>query len=171
MRRIAAIAGAASIIAAAIFLWIDGHPRLAAAPFELKSGAVVDIPLGWPAPDQGYGIVSISAAPGDHYPWDLSIHDEGAATKVESVIEELRKGYGELAGPIGELRLRNGIAAKSWIATQPMMEVSQDHRIYVFGAPNGHIYWAMLPRPKSWRKARRYDAIFRDVLGSMRFKS
>jgi hypothetical protein len=171
MKKIAAIAGAVFIIAAALFLWIDGHPRVAAAPFELKSGVALDLPIGWPVPEQEFGIVSVSAAPGDHYPWKLSIHDKGTDVKIESVIEELRKGYGDLAGPVGEVRLRNGIAAKSWIATEPMMEVSQDHRIYVFGAPNGRVYWAMLPRPKSWRKARRYDAIFRDVLGSMRFRS
>lgn len=171
MKKIAVIAGAVSIIAAAVFLWVDGHPRLAAAPFELKSGAIFDIPLGWPAPDQEYGIVSISAPPGDHYPWDMSIHDEGAAAKVESVIEELRKGYGDLAGPVGDVKLKNGIMAKSWISTQSMMEISQDNRFYVFSAPNGHVYWAMLPRPNAWRKARRYDAIFRGVLGSMRFKS
>lgn len=171
MKKLAAVAGAALLASGAIFLWIDGHPRVTAAPFELKSGIALDLPLGWPAPEQEYGIVSISAAPGDQYPWDLTIHDEGTDTKIEELIAELRKGYGELAGPVGEVRLRNGIVARSWIATQPMMEVSQDHRIYVFGAPDGHINWAMLPRPKSWRKARRYDAIFRGVLGSMRFKS
>lgn len=171
MKKIAAIAGAASIVAAAAFLWIDGHPRVSAAPFELKSGVTIDLPLGWPKPDEEYGIVSIAAGAGDGYPWSLSIHDEGEKGKISSVIEELRKGDGDFAGAIREVKLRNGIVAKSWIFTQPMVELSQDNRVYVFIAPNGHVYWAMLPLPNSWRKARRYDAIFRGVLGSMRFKS
>ncbi|MBI2385016.1 MAG: hypothetical protein HYV14_03270 [Elusimicrobia bacterium] len=171
MKKTAAIAGAVFVFMAAVILWIDANPRIAAAPFELKSGITIDLPLGWPKPDEEYGIVSISAGPGDGYPWMLSLQDAGAKAKMDGVIEELRKGDGDLAGAIREVKLRNGIVAKSWIFTQSMVELSQDNRVYVFVAPNGHVYWAMLPLPKSWRKARRYDAIFRGVVGSMRFKS
>lgn len=180
MKR-AGLVGGLAVVATASLLWglrirHDTHPVFPVASFELKSGYSLELPVGWPLPDEEFGIVTIES-PGDHragsldeYRWRIGVHDYGLNGEVGKVVDEFRAGD-KSGSPVRDVVLANGIVAKTWTYVQPMIELSQEHRVYVFKAPNGHVYSALEPMARDWRTKRRYDNIFRKVLGSMKFKS
>ena len=98
------------------------------------------------------------------------VRAHGVDGRVEGILEEFRSGD-DAAAPVQDVVLANGIAAKTWTYVQPMVELSQENRVYVFKAPNGRVYSVLQPLSRDWRAKRRYDNILRAVLGSMKFKA
>lgn len=173
--------GGLTIIALAAVLWgmrawLDTHPRFAVTSYELKSGYSLELPAGWPRPNEEFGIVSIENSPDrregslDQFNWGFGIHDSGVGGHVEKIIEELSSGC--VSPPrIRDIALSNGVMAKTFTCWEFMGELNQEHRGYAFKAPNGHVYSSWQPMARDWRTKRRYDNLFRAVLGSMKFKS
>lgn len=152
----------------------DIQPRYASARHELKAGCSVELPVGWPKPDEEDNLVDIkSVGDGregslDQFLWGIAIHDYGVNAQADKVLEEMRSGGA--APRASDVVLANGVVAKTWTVWEPMGELSQEHRGYVFKAPNGHVYSVWQPMARDWRTKRRYDNIFRTILGSMKFK-
>lgn len=179
MKKIPLIGGlAAAALASAVWgirAWRDTHPRFAVATYELRSGYSLELPAGWPKPDEEFGIVSIENSPDrredslDRLSWGFGIHDYGVSGQVEKIISELSSGC--VRPPrVHDVVLSNGVKAKTFTCWEFMGELNQEHRGYAFKAPNGHVYSSWQPMARDWRTKRRYDNLFRAVLGSMKFK-
>ena len=159
-----------------VLAWRDTHPRFAMATYELKAGYSIELPAGWPKPDEEMQVVTIENVADlrngslDRFRWTFGIHDAGVNEQVDRVIEELRSGC--VRPPrIRAVVLANGVAAKTFTCWEFMGELNQEHRAYAFKAPNGHVYSSWQPMARDWRTKRRYDNLFRAILGSMKFKS
>lgn len=148
--------------------WRDTHPRYPTVVHELKSGISLELPAGWPSPDEELSLIEIGSLPDrregslDQLRWNITIRDHGVKVPMESVIGELRSGDSG-GGRIKDILLANGVISRSWIY--------QEYRVYVFKAPNGHVYSVLEPMARDWRTQARYGRIFRTVLASMKFKS
>lgn len=155
--------------------WVDAHPRYDVRLVQLDAYAV-ELPAHWPDPVKDDDVTAVRSAPNlqegspEQFRWTLSIFDEGTKASVDDVAASMRAGY-EPTPSLEEVHLANGVQAKTWTVWVPRGELNQEHRGYVFKAPNGHVYSALQPMPPDWRTRRRYDNVFRAVLGSMRFKS
>lgn len=155
--------------------WRDTHPSYTTTAHELKAGYSVELPAGWLKPYEETDLVDIKSSNDlregslDQFRWGIAIHDYGVHGEVEKVLEEMRSGY-DTATRIKNIVLANGVVAKTWTFWEPMGELNQEHRAYIFKAPNGHVYSGWQPMARDWRTKRRYDNIFREVLGSMKFK-
>lgn len=179
MRRVLLLGGLATVaLASAIWgtrAWRDTHPHFPVAAYELKAGYSLELPVGWPKPDEEWGIVTIENAADlrngslDQFKWGFGIQDTGVNDQVDRVIEELRSGC--VRPPrIRDVVLANGVAAKTFTCWEFMGELNQEHRAYAFKAPNGHVYSSWQPMARDWRTKRRYENLFRAVIGSMKFK-
>jgi hypothetical protein len=155
--------------------WSDTHPDFEVRSVDLPS-YTIELPAHWPDPRSPDTFVAVESAPDsregslDEFRWEFSILDEGAAEPPEAVAAKMFTEY-PTQPRIEEVRLANGVAAKTWTVWVPRGELAQKHRGYVFKAPNGHVYSVWQPLAYDWRTRRRYDNLFRAVLGSMRFKS
>lgn len=155
-------------------LWRDINPRYETTSYTLKSCSM-KVPAAWPKPDDESGFVDIKNSPDgrpgsiDQFRQGISIHDYGVNAKADKVIEELRSGY-ESATSVSSVVLANGVVAQTWTFWEPMGELNQEHRAYVFIASNGRVYSVMEPMARDWRTKRRYGNLFRAVLGSMKFE-
>ncbi len=168
----------AAALASALFgagVWQDTHPAYETKTHTLKAGYTVELPAAWPKPSEEEEFVGIDSAYDgregslEQFKQGMSIHDYGMKGDVDAVLKEM---VGEKpTARVSEVVLANGIVAKTWTAWVPWGELSQEHRGYVFKAPNGHVYSGWQPLPRNWRMKRRYDNIFRAALGSIKFKS
>jgi hypothetical protein len=155
--------------------WQDTHPRYEITVHALKAGYSIELPASWPKPGGEAEFIVIENSPDsregsfDQFRQRISIHDYGTNVDAEKVIQEMRSGY-DTATRVSAAVLANGIVAKTWTFWEPMGELNQEHRGYVFKAPNGRIYSVLEPMARDWRTKRRYDNLFRAVLGSMKFK-
>lgn len=155
---------AAIALVAALKIRRDTHPRIEFDRVELRSVSLA-IPRGWPKPQEEGPNVIIGA---DVQSLSMSLHDEGKATVAE-VVGRMTKGYDETPRVDSET-LTNGLLVKTWLVSEPMGEVSQPHRGYVFQAANGKVYSAWQPMARDGRERMRYDNIFRDILASAAFR-
>jgi|SRR5581483_6453743 len=117
----------------------------------------------------------IPALPNDLPRWRLSLKDEGADHASENeIIERIRNEervhFGE-PGQIEIWRLKNGVAAKTWSALMFAGEISVPVRWIVFTGSNGHVYAATYDVPDDWKTRWRYEYFFKNILGSMEFKT
>lgn len=178
MKKLAiGIAAATALISGiwGIRAWRDIHPRYETAVHDLKSGYSIELPSGWPKPDEEATFISVGNSPDlregsfDRFKQGISIHDDGKNADAEKILREMRAGYDNATRVSTEV-LANGVVAKTWTFWEPMGELNQEHRAYVFKAPNGHVYSVLEPMAIDWRTKRRYGNIFRNALGSMKFK-
>lgn len=158
-----------------IVAWRDIHPKYETTVHALKAGYSIELPSNWPKPDEEATFISIENSPNsregsfDRFKQGISIHDDGINADAEKVIGEMRAGY-DTATRVSAAVLANGVVAETWTFWQPMGELNQEHRGYVFKAPNGRVYSVLEPMAIDWRTKRRYGNIFRTALGSMKFK-
>lgn len=155
--------------------WQDTHPRFPTKTYDLREH-VITTPAHWPPPKVDEDFISIHNAADlregslDQFDWYLSVHDRGSATTIEAVLKEMRAGYTPPPPEPVDMTLANGIVTKTWTVWESRGELNQEHRAYVFNAPNGHVYSTWQPLSPRWRTKRRYDNLFREILGSMKFK-
>jgi hypothetical protein len=177
--KIAAFALLALVLLTGIWgrqAWRDIHPHSDLRSYAF-AGYSLEFPAQWPSPEQDKKYTVVRSAPDlkegslDQFKWTLSIADEGVETSPEKVSQAMRSGYSEAPPATQLVRLANGVDAITWTVWEPRGEVSQEHRGYVFKAPNGHVYSAWQPMARDWRTKYRYDFLFRSVLASMKFKS
>ncbi len=158
-----------------IRVWREIHPQYETTVHVMKTGYSIELPSSWPEPGEEATFISIENSPNlregsvDRFKQGISIHDDGVNADTEKVLQEMRSGY-DTVTRVSTVVLANGIVAKTWTYWEPMGELSQEHRGYVFKAPNGHVYSVLEPMAIDWRTKRRYGNIFRKILGSMQFK-
>lgn len=157
-----------------IFAWKDTHPRYPTTAYALKAGYSLEIPIGWPRPDEQSKFVVVENTPDlrdgslDRFGWNISIFDHGTEGNSEIVLKQLRSGC--VKPPrVEAVVFANGVSAKTFTCWMFMGEINQEHRGYVFTAPNGRIYTGWQPMARDWRTKKRYDNLFRAILGSMKF--
>lgn len=175
--KLLAIAAAVAALIGCIYCrhaWIDTHPHYELIPRSFDSYSI-DLPAQWPDPEREGNFVGVHNVPDsqegslDQFRWALSIFDEGTGIAPEEFANKKRAGNSKTPA-LKKMRLVNGIDAMTWTVWVPRGELNQEHRGYVFIAPNGHLYYAWQPLASDWRTRRRYDNLFRAALGSMKFK-
>lgn len=105
----------------------------------------------------------------DPYKRTLSITDLGLNDKDIDVFVEERRKRVDSPSRVRDIRLANGVVAKTWTHYISTAEVGIPVRWYVFKGSNAHIYTATHDIPQGWKYAWRFDRLSRRILGSMKF--
>jgi len=158
-----------------LHLWFYAHPDFKTRRLDRPDYAI-DIPAQWSAeqdydPSERSGEflrLSQSANP-QNRDWEFEITAESTGTTMDAWLTGQRAGD-DSASPIEEVRLDNGVVAKTWTAVLSMVEVGYPVRMWGFAAPNGRTYSCTYAIPSGPVERRRLDNMIRRVLGSMKFK-
>jgi hypothetical protein len=151
----------------------DTNPRFSTQTV-VTPDFTISIPSHWPPPSvenpwRADSWLSIKNAPIagsiDEHLWSMTVRSNGSAT-LEQVAAKLQEGSSK-ASPQKNILLTNGVRALTWSQWQPLGELSAENRIYVFKAADERVYSAMHWVSPHWKVAKRYENIFRGILGTL----
>ena len=120
--------------------WQDTHPRLPTKTYAMRDYSLT-VPAHWPPPAEDMKSAGVENAADlqegslDQFRWYITLFDGGTKNSVEDVAKEMRSGYMTPPPEPVDVTLANGIVAKTWTSWDPLGELNQEHRRYVFKAP------------------------------------
>ncbi|MBI5624934.1 MAG: hypothetical protein HY924_14255 [Elusimicrobia bacterium] len=181
-----ALAGLALLLVVLGFVWLRREFRVTRPSFPLQNVDAPSFSASYPShwdqidlSDPRLGsrevtFINHRAQAGDFEPWDrprmaMTVRDEGSCPELGTLVARLLKDA-EQPGKAETWLLASGVEARTWTEQPAATDIPSVMRWVALRGSNGRCYSAGFPVPMDRLTRKRYEHLFRSVLGSMRFK-